>query len=80
MHWCGYIYNTYQDIIDKLEWFANYIDPKEAKKMELVEAFLQICSTRAQVAATFMGLLDLLKENKIFLTYRKDSFVLSYKE
>ena len=29
MHWCGYVYNTYQDIIDKLEWFANYIDPKE---------------------------------------------------
>ena len=22
MHWCGYIYNTYQDIIDKLEWYS----------------------------------------------------------
>ena len=28
MHWSGYIFNNYQDIIDKLEWFAQYIEPK----------------------------------------------------
>jgi len=45
-----------------------------------VEAFTKICSTRAQVAATFMGLLDLLKENRILLEFFKDDFILSYKE
>ena len=29
MHWSGYIFNNYQDIINKLEWFAQYIDPTE---------------------------------------------------
>jgi len=53
---------------------------KNAKKIELVAAFLEICSTRAQVAATFMGLLDLLKENKLFLTFCKDTFILSDQE
>ena len=53
---------------------------KQAKKIELVEAFTKICSTRAQVAATFMGLLDLLKENRILLEFFKDDFILSYKE
>lgn len=28
MHWSGYIYNNYQEIIDKLEWFSQYVDPK----------------------------------------------------
>ncbi|MBR5240033.1 MAG: segregation/condensation protein A [Clostridia bacterium] len=50
---------------------------KRSKKIELVEAFLQICSTRAQVAATFMGLLDLLKEEKLQVTFKKDIFMLS---
>lgn len=27
MHWSGYIFNTYKQMIDKLKWFANYIDP-----------------------------------------------------
>lgn len=29
MHWSGYIFNTYKQMIEKLKWFANYIDPKD---------------------------------------------------
>lgn len=29
MHWSGHIFNDYKAIIKKLEWFKNYIDPKQ---------------------------------------------------
>ena len=47
------------------------------KKLPLVDAFLAICRTRAQVAATFMALLDLLKENKLKVSYKNDCFMIS---
>lgn len=47
------------------------------KKLSLVDAFLAICRTRAQVAATFMALLDLLKENKLKVSYKNDCFMIS---
>ena len=47
------------------------------KKLPLVDAFLAICHTRAQVAATFMALLDLLKENKLKVSYKNDCFMIS---
>jgi segregation and condensation protein A len=38
---------------------------KNYKTISLVDAFISVCKTRAQIAATFMALLDLLKINKI---------------
>lgn len=53
------------------------VSVRNQKKINLVEAFCQICTTRAQIAATFMALLDLMKENKIFITYENNDFVLN---
>ncbi len=50
---------------------------KREKKLSLVDAFLTICKSRAQVAAAFMGLLDLLKENKLTVSYEKETFFVS---
>lgn len=49
----------------------------EKKKLPLIDAFLAICNTRAKVAATFMALLDLLKENKITVSCKNETFILS---
>ena len=46
-------------------------------KISLVDAFIAVCTTRAQVAATFMALLDLMKENKLKLSYQNEEFMLS---
>ena len=29
MHWSGHIFNNYQDMQEKLAWFAKYVDPKD---------------------------------------------------
>ncbi|MBO5409097.1 MAG: segregation/condensation protein A [Clostridia bacterium] len=50
---------------------------KEKPGISLVDAFLAICSTRAQVAATFMALLDLMKEEKLKITYQNDEFIIN---
>lgn len=49
----------------------------QKKTLPMIDAFLAICSTRAQVAATFMALLDLLKENKLTVSYKNETFLLS---
>ena len=50
---------------------------REKKKLSLVDAFLAICKSRGQVAAAFMGLLDLLKENKLTVSYENETFYVS---
>lgn len=50
---------------------------RRAKTLPLQEAFLSICKSRAQVAAAFMALLDLIRANKITVTCRDDLFILS---
>lgn len=50
---------------------------KKHQKMPLLDAFLAICTTRAQVAAAFMALLDLMKENTITVQYENETFILS---
>lgn len=50
---------------------------KKHKSIPLVEAFSEICSTRAQVAAAFMALLDLMKENKLTVCYENETFILT---
>lgn len=50
---------------------------RNKKKIPLLEAFLEICSTRAQVAAAFMALLDLMKENKLTVHYENETFILT---
>lgn len=46
------------------------------KKTELYEVFLSICKTRAQLAATFMALLDMLKDNILILESKNGEFFL----
>ena len=46
------------------------------KKTELTEVFLSICKTRAQLAAAFMALLDMLKDNIISIENENDEFFL----
>ena len=46
------------------------------EKAELTEVFLGICKTRAQLAAAFMALLNMLKENIITLENKNDEFYL----
>lgn len=50
---------------------------KQEKKLPLVDAFLKICATRAQVAAAFVALLDLIRENKVSVICRDNLFILS---
>lgn len=40
----------------------------EDKPTELVEAFVSICSSKPQISAAFMALLDMVKEEKIHIT------------
>lgn len=40
----------------------------EDKPLELVEVFLNICSSKPQISAAFMALLDMVKEEKIHIT------------
>ena len=49
---------------------------KLSKKIELIDAFTKICRTRAQVAATFMALLDLMKAEKVSVNYIDERFYL----
>lgn len=45
--------------------------------IRLVDAFLTVCTTRAQVAAAFMALLDLMKEGTLHITYQNEEFILN---
>lgn len=40
----------------------------EDKPLELVEAFVSICTSKPQISAAFMALLDMVKEEKIHIT------------
>lgn len=45
------------------------------KSISLVDAFLNVCKTRAQIVATFMALLDLIKTNKIIVMNKNNEYI-----
>jgi segregation and condensation protein A len=49
---------------------------KKFKQISLVEAFINVCKTRAQIVATFMALLDLLKTNKIIVLNKNNEYII----
>ena len=46
------------------------------KKIDLVDAFVKVCKTRPQVAATFIAMLDMMKDNKIVIEFLNERYVL----
>ena len=46
------------------------------KVSELTEVFFDICKTRAQLAAAFMALLDMIKENVVAIEFENNAFFL----
>ena len=46
------------------------------KESELTEVFMDVCKTRPQLAATFMALLDMIKENVITIEFKNGAFFL----
>ena len=46
------------------------------KSVDLVDAFVKICKTKPQIAAAFMAMLDMLKENIIVVEFIKGRYVL----
>ena len=46
------------------------------KESTLIDVFLDICKTRPQLAAAFMALLDMLKENIIAIENKNGEFFL----
>jgi len=46
------------------------------KKADLVDAFSKVCNSKPQIAAAFMAMLDMMKDNKIAIEFVNERYVL----
>ena len=47
-----------------------------SKKVDLIDAFSKICRTKPQVAAAFIAMLDMIRDNKIVVEFKNERYVL----
>lgn len=63
---------------DRIDLVTDYL--KKSKKVVFDDLFINLCTSRPQIIVTFLGVLELVKLNKIFIKKEKNGLVISIKD